>query len=449
MYAVIGGAGEMGYQVARILLREGFDLAIIERKGERIDEISNLDALIVRGNAASPRVLKNAGVDRANIYLGLTGSDEANIVSCAIAKAKGCRTIGRIESGDYLVEPVSGSLSRFGVDTAVCPDLVASRKIARMITTSYLVDMEIFAGGKLQVFELPIRDFESFAGAKVGDIPMPPGSRIIAYVRGREIFIARPQDQLRGDERLIIVCTDMRTIGAIGEVTGDKNLQTRVSKIMIYGATRVGIDLAKSMERRCEVILMDDNEESCRKAAESVKDALVINGSATDENVLEEEGISDVDAFIAVTKYEETNMLASLLAKQYGAKRTVALINKGAHKSMFERVGIDVAISPRLATVGVILQNIYAGTAIAMSVMHNAELKIAEMYVDASSKIANRILRKVKLPEGATIVGILRGDALLEIDDSTHILPGDRVVIATLADVSTKITNIFERRKIL
>jgi len=450
MYAVIAGAGEVGENLAKALYKEGYNLAIIEKDPVAADEAEGLDALIVRGNAASPKKLAEAGIDTADVFLAVTGSDEVNLVSCAVAKTKGCKTIARINSLDYIDEPITDKLQPLGVDVAVCPELVAAIRMSRILTMPSLMDVEMFAGGKIQVVEARVKKGAKVAGKALKDVPLPKRCNVAAIFREGDIIIPHGNDILYPTDRVVLILADTKSMPSIeilfsGRPKGGRAPTKGIEKIMIIGATRIGIRLAKQMERRAEVILLDNDEDACRAASEQLSGTLVINGSGTDEVILTEEGIAEVDAFVATTHHEDTNILSSLLGKEYGAGKTIAIINKPELKSMLEHIGIDVALSPRLATVGSILQHTYRSEMLALSVFHDGEARVVEMKVAGKSKAVGKPLRKLRFPRGSLIGAIVRGENVIIPSGDDSIRVGDRLIIFARANVISKVEQMFTK----
>ncbi len=453
MYAVIAGAGEVGFRIAKTLYREGFNLAVIEQNSEAADEAESLDALIVRGNAASMKKLEEAGIANADVLFAVTGSDEINILACAAAKSKGVKTIARINSLDYINEPVTNQLSRFGVDVAICPDLVTATKISRILTMPSLMDVDIFVSGKVQITETRVKRTSPIAHKSIKELNIPARCNIVAIFRNSDVIIPHGGTKLLPDDRLVLSVADPRIMIKLdeifGETTGKGPSRTSIEKIMIVGATRTGLSLAQNLEKRAVVVLLDENEEACRRASEQLSNTLVINGSGTDEQLLVEEGIETIDAFVAMTNHEDTNILSCLLAKEYGARKTIALINRPGLKSMFEHIGIDVALSPMMATVSVALRYTYKAEMLGLSVLHDGDAKVLEMRVRPGSRIEGKTLRKVRFPEGTVVAAVARGNEVLIPKGDDVIRGGDRLVVFAKTEAVPKLEPLFTKRKLL
>ncbi len=451
MYAVIAGAGEVGFQVARFLYEEGYNIALVEKDEKAVAEAESLDALVVKGNAASPLKLKEAGIETADLFIGVTGSDEANIIGSAIAKSRGAKTIARINSFEYINEPISTNLKNLGIDVAICPELVAARKLSRMMSLPVLMDVETFARGKLSAVEVRVKKFSRAAGKQIKDLNLPPGVNIVALFRAGEVIMPYGEEKIRINDRLIIFFSDPSSLIAIDRLfspvnRGEENGGEKgIERIMIVGATRMGVQLAKMLEKRVEVILLDEDEEACARASEALSSTLVIRGSGTDEEILVEEGIGRVDVFVAATHHEDTNILSSLLAKEYGAKKCVAIINRPELKSMFEHIGVDVAVSPRLATVGAVLQHTYSSEILAMGVLFGGKARVVEMEVKPEHRIVGKTVGKVHLPKNTRLGAIVRGNKVIIPGGDDMVMIGDHLIFFAPSESVQKVERIMNK----
>ncbi len=450
MYAVIGGAGEVGYYVAKSLYSEGYNIAIIERDPVAADHAETLDALVVRGNAASPKVLEDAGIRNANIYIGVTSSDETNMIGCAIANSFGCKTIARINNTDYTDDPVTTEKYRgIGIHVAICPDLVAAMKMARIITMPALLDTDVFAKGKIQILETKVEHNSEASGKMVQSVQFPSQCNLVAIFREQETIIPQGNTKLLPNDRVVTAIGDASCLNAVEALFGTtRSIPTSeddIKKVMIIGATRVGIRLAKILERQADVVLIEPDEERSQEAADSVAGAIIIHGSPTDKEVLKDEGIANVDAFLAATDKDGVNVLACLLAKQLGAKKTIALVDQPELKSTLVDIGVDIAISPRLATVNAILQYAHQSKGLlSLSVLQNGEARVLELQVRADSKLIGKKLRKIGFPGNSIVAAIVRGDSSMIPHGDTEIANGDQLIIFAKTEVIPKLERLFQ-----
>jgi trk system potassium uptake protein TrkA len=392
MYIVIGGAGEVGYTIARSLSEAGHNIAIIDRDKNACARLESLDVLVINGNAASPAKLDEAYINSADLFIAVTGPDE-------------------------------------GIDTAVCPDLVAAIKMSRILSIPSVIDVSIFADGKVQAIDTRVEPGAPIIGRQLKKSALPKKCNVAAIFRDADVLIPRGSDIFLPHDRAVIVMDDLEQVEYLGKLFGHQekvDLENIVKKVMIVGASRIGIHLAMTLqEMDMNVILLDSSEEKCQIASEKLPKVLVIHGDGTDRDLLLDEGITTVDAFLATTEKEETNILSCLLAKQHNAKRTIALVNRPGIKSMLEDVGVDLVVSPRLVTVSTILKYVHRPGLLSVSILNRGEAQVLEYKVTEKSRIREKPLKKIKFPKN-TLVGavvrnekvlIPRGDFTIKIDD--------------------------------
>ncbi len=442
---VIAGSGKVGFHIASTLLKEGHNIIIIEQDKEAFQLAESLDALVITGNAASPKVLADAYISSADIFIGVTGSDEVNLLSCAIAKANGCKTIARVNGLDYMDEPISTTkFTDIGVDIAICPELVSAIKMINLLTISTFLDSNLFAQGKVQVMESRIEEDAPILGKPIKNIPFPKECNVVAIYRDADIMIPHGPDTFFPMDRVISILSDDSVIPNLQRLFGVETSVVEskaIERVMIYGATRIGIHVAKHMSSRdMSVILIDEDAERCRSVSEILPKVLVIQGSATDKDVLVDEGVRDVDAFLSLTNSEETNVLAALMAKQYGAKQTIALVDRTEMKSMLEEVGIDLAVSPRLATVSAVLKYTHNPDVISISLMHSTEAQVVEMKVPSSSRLIGKKLKKVtEFRRNALLGAVVRKGRVIIPHGDFVFARGDRLVIFVMTSALRRI----------
>jgi trk system potassium uptake protein TrkA len=409
-----------------------------------------LDALVINGNAASPAKLEEAYVNSADIFIGVTGSDEINMLGCAIAKSRGCKTIARINNMDYIDEPIEIEKFRtLGVDTAVCPELVAAIKMSRILSIPSLIDLSIFANGKVQAFDTRIEPGARIVGRTLKKSALPDNCNIAAIFRDADVIIPGGSDIFLPHDRVVIVVSDLEPIKYIEKLFGHQeqvDLKKIVKKVMIIGATRIGMHLAKTLqEQELNVVLIDDSEEKCRMASEVLPKVLVVHGSGTDRELLLEEGISNVDAFLATTNKEETNILSCLLAKQNNAKRTIALVDRLSIKSMLEDVGVDLMISPKLVTVSTILKYIHRPGLLTVTILNRGEAQVVEYKVTEKSKLRGKSLRKIKFPRNSLVGAVVRDGKVIIPRGGYTVKVNDELILFTRSDAYPRLAKLIKQ----
>jgi trk system potassium uptake protein TrkA len=447
MYIVIAGAGEVGYTIARSLSEAGHNIALIEQDRRASSRVETLDVLLIKGNAASPAVLDEAYINSADIFISVTGSDEINMLSCAIAKLKGCKTIARINNIDYIEEPIETEKFRnLGIDTAICPELVASIKMSRILSIPSLVDISIFADGKVQALDTRVETGAQLIGRTLQKSALPKNCNVAAIFRDADVIIPRGSDVFLPQDRAVIVMSDLNNVDHIEKLFGHQekvNIKHIVKKVMIIGASRIGMHLAKTLsEQELSVILIDSKEEKCHMASEKLPKVLVIHGDGTNRELLLDEGISTVDAFLATTNKEETNILSCLLAKQHNAKRTIALVDRPGIKSMLEDVGVDLVVSPRLVTVSTVLKYVHRPGLLSVSILNRGEAQVVEYKVTDKSKLRDRILKKVKFPKNTLIGAVVRDNKVIIPHGTFKVKMDDNLIIFARTDAFARLEKL-------
>jgi trk system potassium uptake protein TrkA len=319
-------------------------------------------------------------------------------------------------------------------------------KLARILTMPSLVNVDVFAQGRVAVVEARVQESSLAVGKPLSEVDMPPDVNLLAVFREDEILIPRPADVLRTGDRVLLAVLHPDTMGEIERIIGTpKSLvgEAEVKKVVIAGATRIGIHLARLLEDTKEVVLIDEREERCNEATERLSKSLVLNANATDRNVLVGEDVGSADAFVGAHPVEEYNILACLIGKSLGVRKTIALINQPELADMVEDIGIDLAISPRLATVGAILKWTHQVETLDVVVTHAGDAQILELKVSEDSKVANKPLRKAHLPDGCLIGAVVRGDKVLLPKGDDVLLPGDDIVLFALTDTIPRLKKLF------
>ncbi len=438
---VIAGGGEVGFSLARTLSEEGHNITIIEKEEQVSEKLESLDILVVTGNAASPTVLDKAYIESADFFIAVTGSDEVNMASCAIAHNKGSRTLARINGEDYLRDPVSKeALKDAGIDIAFCPDMISSTHMANILNVPFLLDTPMFDEKLMRVMEHRVDKGSRALGSEIRKLKLPRDINLVAVFRNEEVLIPKGSLRLEANDRVLSVVPAVTldiAYGGMQELFGSaprRDLRSPITKIMVAGGSRIGYHIARLLsQKERSVILIEEDGRRCKEISERLDDVLVINGSPTDKELLKLEGVSETDAFLAVTEREEVNILTSLLAGQFGAKRSIALVDRPDLKSILEEMGIDLIVSPRSVTLSAILRYFHEDDFPSMAVMGEGELKVVEVKVKERSKGANkRVDGLMTIIKRDLIIGaIVRDGKVIIPRGETYIRPKDRLMVFT------------------
>ncbi|MFO8052245.1 MAG: Trk system potassium transporter TrkA [Thermoplasmatota archaeon] len=450
---VIAGGGDVGFHLARTLSEEGHNITIIEKDDEVTEKLENLDILVVTGNAASPAVLHKAYINSADVFIAVTGSDEINMAACAIAKNRGCKTFARVNEEDYIEEPVSSEvLKDMGIDIAFCPELIASTNMANILSIPMLLDSPVFLKEKIRVLEVRVDKDSKARGKEIRKIKFPRDINLVSILRNEEVLIPKGSMKIRTNDRVLAVTSNENgessqdSLTELLGVSKRSRIKRSIDRVMVAGASRIGYHLSRILsEKDISVILIDSDRERCLEISEKLPNVLVINGPPTDKELLKEEGISETDAFLAVTSKDEVNILTSLLARQYGASRSIALVDRPDLKSILEEVGIDLIVSPRSVMLSTILKYFHEDDFESLATLNQGDVQIIEMKVRDKSKAANKRLDSImRFKKRPMVVGaIFRGDQVIIPRGDTFIHPKDKVVMFTKSSAVEWAKNYF------
>ncbi len=438
---IIAGGGDVGYSIARTLSEEGHNITVVEKNDAITERLEALDVLVVAGNAASPSVLDRAYVNSADFFIAVTGSDEINLAACSIAKNRGCKTLARINSEDYIQKPVTtDELDEVGIDVAFCPELISSTHMSNVLSIPFLLDSPMFGKKKLRIVENRVDRASKSVGREIRKLKMPRESTLVAILRNEEVLIPKGNIRLEPNDRVLAVIPKdaeeevsekLTKVLGVSKATAQKRA---VDRVMIAGGSRVGFHLAKLLsDMEMSVILVEEDEDRCKEISEKLPDVLVINGNPTDKDLLKEEGVTETDAFLAVTEKEEVNILTALLARQYGAIRSISLVDRPGLKSILEEVGIDLVISPREVTLSTILKYFHKDDFKALGTLNQGEVQVIEIKVRDKAKAANqRIDSIMRFRKREMVIGaIVREGKIIMPRGDTFIHPKDRLMIFT------------------
>ncbi len=447
MRTIIIGAGVVGYTIAKKLSSEGQDVVLIEKDEKRIREVKeSLDARIIHGSGSSPSVLMDAGIEKVDMVIAVTDSDEVNMIACLIAgtQSKVPKKIARIRDPEYASYTRIFEQDYLDLDLNINPEKIAAEQILKIVEVPGAIEVEEFVKGRLKLVGCRLRKGCNVIGKALRDLKeLHPEENIliVAIYRGAETIIPKGNAVLREGD-LVFAMTLPDETHKLLKILGAG--QRKANRVFIVGGGDVGYYLARNMEDRgYQVKVIEKDEKRCEFLAENLTKTIVINGDGTDQNLLREESVFDTDTFIAVTNDEEANILTSLLAKRLGVERCIALIDKPEYISMVPTIGIDVAVSPRLSSVSGILQFVRRGKIVSVTTLMEERVEAMETIAMETSDIVERPIKEVRFPNGAIVGAVVRDDEMVIMPvGETIIRPGDKVVIFALRETIPKVEKI-------
>jgi trk system potassium uptake protein TrkA len=435
MKIIILGAGQVGASLAHNLASEANDITVVDVDGNLLHDLQDrLDLRTVAGHASHPDVLQRAGAEDADMIIAVTNSDETNIVACQVAYTlfHTPTKIARVRSQAYLQHPELFTQEAMPVDVIISPEQLVTDYVHRLIEHPGALQVLDFSGGRVQL--VAVKAF--YGGPLVGHELRTlrdhmPGvqSRVAAiYRRGRAL---NPQGNtvIEADDEVFFIAAKKDIRSVMSEL---RRLEKPVKRVIIAGGGNIGKRLARALEHRYQVKLIDHNAQRTRAISEELENTIVLQGDAADEELLLEENIEHTDVFCALTNDDEVNILSAMLAKRLGARKTMALINRAAYVDLVESGDIDIAISPPQATIGSLLAHVRRGDVVMVHSLRRgaAEAIEAIAHGDAtSSRVVGRAIEDIKLPEGTTIGAVVRGEEVLIAHHDTVIQAEDHVLL--------------------
>ena len=418
MRIVILGAGQVGSSVAENLVSEANDITIVDIDADRLRQLQDrLDLRIVTGNAAHPAVLEQAGARDADMILAVTQSDETNMVACKLAATMFNipTKIARIRSADYLSHPEIFAPDNFAVDVAICPEQVITDYIVKLLEFPESLQVLEFAEG--QVSLVAVRAFHGgpLVGQQIAHLRthMPQvDARVAAIFRHDAPIIPEGNTMVEAGDEIFFVAATENIRGVMREL---RRMDKAIRRVMIGGGGNIGRRLATAIEDRYQVKLIEYNKANAERLAIDLNKTLVLAGDVTDEELLENEHIGQMDVYCALTNDDENNIMSSLLAKRMGVRKVIALINRRSYVDLLQAGQIDIAISPAQATIGTLLARVRRGDCVAVHSLRRGAAEALELVAHGdtrSSRVVGRRIEEIELPKGATIGAIVRRRSL-------------------------------------
>jgi trk system potassium uptake protein TrkA len=435
---IILGAGQVGGNLAESLVAENNDITVVDLDTTRLSLLQDrFDLRTVRGHAAHPSVLKQAGADDADMLVAVTQSDETNLVACRLAATlfNVPTRIARLRSNDFLGLEAGFLAEHFGVNDVISPEQEVTDTLRRLIEHPEALQVLDFAGGKVRLVAVRAYHGGPLVGHELQDIKrhMPDMECRIPAIYRRDrgivpkgITVIEPGDEVFFLARKQDIPSVMREL---------RRMERPVRRVMIAGGGNIGRRLAARIERDYDVKVIDHNKAVSSLLAEQLHHTLVLQGDATDEELLDQENIAAMDVFCALTNDDEDNIMSALLAKRMGAHRVIALINRSAYVDLVQGGEIDIAISPAQATVGPLLSKIRRGDMVAVHSLRRGAAEVLEVVVhgDAkTSRVVSRRIGEIDLPEGATIAAIIRNNDVIIAHHDTLIEAEDHLILFAL-----------------
>ncbi len=448
MKIIIAGAGEVGFHLAKLLSFESQDITLIDPNKECLNYAdSHLDIRVIKGDATSIAILKEARVDNVDMVISVTSSETTNITVCVLAKQLGAkRTIARISNTEFIENKEEVGFIKFGIDELISPEALAASEIELLLNQSAFSDGYEFEDGALTMVGTTLSSTALFVGKTVRE-----AAEIFPEIHFMPIAIQRAGTQYtiipRGDTKFrekdhVYFVTSKGGVEELYKLTG--KVKEHIKKVMILGGSKIGYKTAKDLcDHKFRVKLIETNKEKAFDLADELPNALIINGDGRNVELLEEENIGDMDAFIAVTGNSETNIMSCLVSKTKGVRKTIALVENMDYFQLSHSIGIDTLINKKLLAANNIFRFIRKGEVVAMTKLNNMNAELLEFVVKSTSEVSDTIIRDLDFPRSAIIAGVVRDKkGMIPLGDF-YIKAGDRVVVCCLPKSIKKIEKLF------
>jgi trk system potassium uptake protein TrkA len=437
MKIIIAGAGEVGFHLAKLLSYESQEITLIDTNKESLSYAdTHLDIKVIRGDATSIAILKEARIETSDLLIGVTSSETINITVCVLGKQLGSKkTIARISNTEFIQHKDEVGFTKFGIDELISPEALAAAEIELALKQSSFNDTYEFENGALNMAGLTLSKTALFVGKSVKEaahifpeihfVPIAiqrQGTQYTIIPRGDTVF-------KKGDN--VVFITSEGGGEELCKLTGKAN--TDIKNVMILGGSQIGYKAARDLsEKGFNVKLLEENKERAFEIADELPNVLVIKSDGRNADLLDEENISEMDAVIAVAANSETNIMSCLVAKSKGVKKSIALVENMDYFELSHSIGIDTLINKKLLAANSIFRYIRKGEVVAMTKLSNMNAELLEFEVKAKSQICNKIIKNIDFPRSAIIGGVIRdGVGLIALGDF-KIQEGDRVVVCSL-----------------
>ncbi|MEK6482064.1 Trk system potassium transporter TrkA [Catalinimonas sp. 4WD22] len=446
MRIIIAGAGDVGKHLAKLLAYENQDIIVIDLNQERLRQLgSQLDVSTIRGSSTSFRVLKDANVAEADLLIAVTESEEVNLATSVIAKQLGAkRTVARISNEEYLMSKETLDLRKIGIDELISPESLAAREIRRLLRIAAVTDTFEFDQGLLSLIGITIdRDSPLLNHSLAETSRLNPNNTFVtvAILRDGRTIIPRGDTRIEPNDHVYFIA-EPNGIDRVLDLTGKKKIE--IKNIMILGGSKAAYHTARKLSTNYNVKLIERDRDKCFELADQLPKSLIINGDGRDVEILEEEGLGNMDAFLALTGDSETNIISCLVAKDKGVKKTIALVENIDYIHLSQNIGVDTMINKKLIAANFIFRYIRKGDVVSITGIHGVEAEILEYEVNNNCRIVNKQIKDLEFPKDAVIGGVVRKGKGQVAMGNFQFEPNDRVVILSKRESLSDVEKFFK-----
>lgn len=445
MNILIAGDGEVGLHLAKQLASENHNITIVDPNEELLKMVeSHTDLMTITGDSTSIAVLKSANIHKTDLLISVVHNEQINIITAILGKKLGAKkTIARVNSLENLSEENKHIYESLGIDSMVCPEEIAAHEITNLLHQTEAIEIFDFTDKKLSLFLLKLEKNAPVINKTLNQIAQENPHlqfRAVAIHRNGQTIIPKGDDKFITND-LTYIITKPEGIEGLMALSGKAHIE--IKNIMVVGGGRVGRTACKRLEKEINIKLFEVDKEKCLSLTDYLEDTLVIHGDARDIQLLEEEDIRGVDAFIAVTNNSETNILTCLHARKFGVKKTIALVENIDYIDISQNIGIDTIINKKLITASYIVRFTMGSEVTSLKCLSGVDAEVIELVAKPSSAITKKQIKNLNVPDGALIGGFYRKNESFIAIGNSQIEEGDRVVVFCLPHAISKIDRLF------
>ncbi len=444
MRIVISGVEEMGNHLAKMLSGNGHDITVIDQDPKLLAELGSLaDVITIEGDATTFAVLRKASVRKCDLFIAVDSIENDNILSAIMAKQLGAKkAIARIDNNEYLEPNNKEMFINMGIDYLFYPEKIAAEEVINLLGHSSTTEFVDFSGGKLSLVVFRLEPNSSLIGSPISgfDEAEMLSYRTVAIMRDSQTIIPKSSDTyMVGD--MVYAISRHDAVGDVMALSGKSSV--RVNNMMILGGSRIGVQIAQALQEQVNIKLIDYNADKAYRLAEMLDQTLIIHQDGRDTEAMMEEGLSNMDAFVAVTGRSETNILTAMLAKRLGVKRVIAEVENMNYINIADSVGVDTIINKKIVTASNIFRFTMSTDVLAIKCLTGSDAEVLEFIVKPNSPATKSVIGQMGLPEDVIIGGIVRGDKVFIAVSNMQINAYDRVVVFAMPSAISNIGYYF------
>lgn len=446
MKIIIAGAGDVGSHLAKLLSSESHDIYLLDENEERLNTISSqIDLFTIAGDAKSVEIMEQKLISTCDLLIAVTSSEETNMLICILGKKLGAKhTIARINDDNIINENREHFYNELGIDTLISPTHLATLEIERLINQAAFTDDIEFDNGKLTVFGISLSKKSILIDKSVresADLNPNLSFKPLALHRN-DLTLLVDGDTILKENDIVYFISLRESIENIITLCGKTSIEIR--DVMIIGGSRIGLNIAKLLEKNYNISLVEKDKAKCEQLASILKKTLVININGHDVKILEEEGLAEMDALISVTANSEMNVMTSLVGKNHGIKKTIARIENFDYINLSQSIGVDTIINKKIIAADKIFKFVRKGNVSSVANLHGTNAEIIEFIVKSNTKITKKPINQLNFPKDSNIAGIIRNGIPIIPFGDFQLIENDKTIVFSLTESIKEIEKFFQ-----